>query len=128
MKISNVDLYNYPYLFPNYDLLIDFSYLFYFSVFLLTAAVGSTYIYKLQVSADEFPTTSLKDYVDKFFPWMLTISGGLAVIMLIFSGYLYVTSAGSVDQINKAKEYIVGALSGLVFLVLAGLIYSTLRT
>ena len=106
-------------------------YFYYISVTLLTVSVGSAYIYKMQVSAEEmkykFDTSNLSKYVETFYPWMLAVSSGLAIVMFIYSGYLYVTSAGNVDTINKAKEYIVGALSGLAFLILAALIFNSLK-
>lgn len=108
-------------------------YLYYLSIGVIIFGVAGLYfISKQQISADQpssntlFSSDSLQTFVSSFFPWAVEISGGLAIIVIIYAGYLYVTSAGNVEQTNKAKEYIVGALSGLVFLVLAGLIYQTI--
>jgi len=85
-------------------------------------------IYRQQVSADEFSSKGLVDFMAVFYPWALSVSSGLAVIVLIYSGYLYVTSAGNMEQTNKAKEFIFGALSGLAFLILAAMIYNVIKT
>jgi len=102
-------------------------YFYYTLIGLFLLILGSLYLSKNQlIFADEFKSESLDAFVNDFYPWAITISAGLAVIMLIYSGYLYVTSAGNMEQINKAKEYIIGALSGLAFLILAALIFRTI--
>ena len=70
----------------------------------------------------EFFGTDLKTYSEKLYAWSIGIAGSLAIIMLIYAGYLYVVSMGNTDQINSAKEIIIGALSGLALLILASLI------
>lgn len=103
--------------------------IYYFSVIFTFCLVGANYLLRNQgIYADElFATSSLDDFVSVFYPWAITVSSALAVVMLIYSGYLFVTSAGNMEQVNKAKEYIVGALSGLAFLILAALIFRTLQ-
>lgn len=108
------------------------SYIYYLSVFLVVSLVGIFYWSKKNlITADEdknqfFDSSSLNSFLKDFMPWAISVSGGLAIIVLIYAGYMYVTSAGNVDQINKAKEFITGALIGLGFLMSAGLIYNTL--
>jgi hypothetical protein len=46
----------------------------------------------------------------------------LAVIMLIFAGFRYVTSAGNTETIGKAKNTILFAIIGLVIVAFAQLI------
>ena len=65
---------------------------------------------------------ALSSYISGIYTWSIGIAAGLAVIMLIYAGYLYVTSAGNPEQINLAKEVIIGAIAGFVFLILAALI------
>jgi hypothetical protein len=48
--------------------------------------------------------------------------GALAVIMLIYAGFRYVTSGGSDDAVKKAKNTIIYALIGLVIVALSQLI------
>lgn len=75
----------------------------------------------------EFFGTNLTSYSEKLYIWSIGIAGSLAIIMLIYAGYLYVTSMGNPDQINSAKEIIIGALSGLALLILASLILQSLK-
>lgn len=67
----------------------------------------------------------LPEYVSNLYTWSIGVAAGLAVIMLIYAGYLYVTSSGNPEQINLAKEIIIGAIAGFVFLILAALILRT---
>lgn len=61
---------------------------------------------------------SLNEFFQEIYKWALGIAGSLSVLMLVFAGYLYVTSAGSPEQINLAKDIIITTLSGLVLLIL----------
>jgi hypothetical protein len=47
------------------------------------------------------------------------IAGIAAVIYLVLAGIKYITSQGAPDQISKAKESIIYALVGIVFILLA---------
>ncbi|MFA6097845.1 MAG: hypothetical protein WC788_09570 [Candidatus Paceibacterota bacterium] len=49
--------------------------------------------------------------------FLLRITGGIALFVLMISGIMYMLSAGNVDSKNKAKKALVAALAGL-FLVL----------
>jgi len=71
--------------------------------------------------------TTLEDWIPNFYLWAVGIAGSLAILMLIYAGYLYATSTGNPEQSNLAKEYIIGALSGLAFLLLAFIIYNTVK-
>ncbi|MCL5795623.1 MAG: hypothetical protein M1338_04705 [Patescibacteria group bacterium] len=79
-----------------------------------------------QGGSGEFFGKNLKEYSEKLYVWSIGIAGSLAIIMLIYAGYLYVTSMGNPDNINSAKEIIIGALSGLLLLILASLILRSL--
>lgn len=109
-----------------YENIIKYAY-FLSLVFIFSLATVSYLFQKQYIVADEiFKSESLDAFVNEFYPWAITVSSGLAVIMLIYSGYLYVTSAGNTEQITKAKDYISSALFGLAFLILASLIFKTI--
>lgn len=48
-----------------------------------------------------------------------SIAGIAAVIMIIVSGFSYVTSAGNTESATKARQRILGAVIGLVIVALA---------
>lgn len=54
--------------------------------------------------------------------WFLFVVGAIAVIMLIFGGFKYITSGGDASNVTSAKNTILYAVIGLVVVVLAGTI------
>ena len=61
----------------------------------------------------------LTDVVKKIINTILYIVGILAVVMMIYGGVQYTTSAGNAAQVTKAKNTIIYGLVGLVIAVLA---------
>ncbi|MBQ8996570.1 hypothetical protein IJ095_00875 [Candidatus Saccharibacteria bacterium] len=62
---------------------------------------------------------SLDDYVKTIINTILYIVGILAVVMVIFGGVQYTTSAGDQAKVTKAKNTILYGLIGLIVAVLA---------
>lgn len=48
---------------------------------------------------------------------LLSVVGFIAILLLIFNGFSYITSRGEEEQMNKAKSGIVAAIIGLVIIV-----------
>ncbi len=77
-----------------------------------------------------------KSDIEAFLENMQSFIWGIAaiiiVIFLIYAGFLFVTAAGSDDQIKKAKDMVKYALIGVVVMILAasvmGVMTSFLRT
>jgi hypothetical protein len=46
-------------------------------------------------------------------------SGMLAVVIIIVAGYIYVISDGNATRIKRARDAIIGAAVGLVFIIMA---------
>jgi len=108
------------------ELILEYSYYILVS-FILFSILILYFTNEQGVSAEAiFGGTTLDTFIPTFYEWAIQISGGIAIIMIIYAGYLYVTSAGEVEQHKKAKDLIIGTLSGLTFLILAGLIYQTI--
>lgn len=59
------------------------------------------------------------DLVVTIINWMLFAIGIVAVIMLIYGGFLYATSAGDSNKVTNAKNTILYAIIGLVIAILA---------
>ena len=71
--------------------------------------------------------TSVIAYVDKTYAWLAGIGGLLALIMLIYAGYRYMTSYGDPEKISDAKDIIEKSLIGLALLILAAVILNTIN-
>lgn len=69
---------------------------------------------------------TLNCYVSNLYTWAIGAGAGLAVIILMYAGYLMITSSGDPQKVGFAKEIIVGSLSGLALLAAARLILNVL--
>ena len=56
-------------------------------------------------------------FVVKFYAIGLSLIGGVALLFIIYGGYLILTSGGSPIQLNKGKRNIVYALIGLLLAI-----------
>jgi len=65
------------------------------------------------------PTTNANTAVTNILGIVYTWTGIICVIVIIVAGYLYVTSAGNASQTKRAKDAILGAVIGLVVIMLA---------
>lgn len=63
------------------------------------------------------------DIVARGASWLLYIVIALAVVFIIYAGFLYLTSGGDENKIKSAKEYIIYAVVGVaIALVARGLV------
>lgn len=58
--------------------------------------------------------SAIKGVISGFYKYGLGVAGILATIMLAFGGITWLSSGGNASQIQRAKQYITGALTGLV--------------
>jgi hypothetical protein len=61
------------------------------------------------------------------YKWSLGASVILALLMIIFAGYLYITAGGNAQQVSTAKEFFAGAIIGLIILFAAVIILRTIN-
>jgi hypothetical protein len=50
---------------------------------------------------------------------LLTVSGVIAVLFIIYGGFLYITSAGNEEQVEKGRKALVNSIIGLVVIILS---------
>lgn len=62
---------------------------------------------------------SVQDIIKVVVNLLLYLTGTVAVIMVIFSGYQFVTAAGDVDKVKKAKGALLYSVIGIVIVTLA---------
>lgn len=56
-------------------------------------------------------------FIKWFFGFLLGIGGGIALLLIIYSGYKFMTSRGDPERTKGAKETFTSALIGLIFLI-----------
>lgn len=59
--------------------------------------------------------------------WFLGIAGFLAVIAVIYAGFMYITSAGDTAQAESAKKNLTFAIIGIVLIALSAVIVNTVQ-
>ena len=58
-----------------------------------------------------------------FLSWGVGIGGGIALILIVISGYMITTSGANPDKIQAGKELLTAAISGLVLIIMAAYIF-----
>jgi hypothetical protein len=71
--------------------------------------------------------SSVLDYVNSGYQFLAVIGGLMAILMLIYAGYRYMTSYGDPEKISDAKDIVEKALIGLALLILAAVILNTIN-
>jgi len=64
-------------------------------------------------------TADLASTIIKIVQWVLGFLGLIAVIMIMYGGFIWMTAAGNEERIKKAKKIIVRAVIGLLIVLLA---------
>ncbi len=51
--------------------------------------------------------------------WGIGIAGGIAVIFILYSAFLLITSSGDPKKVQAGQELLTAAIAGLVFLIMS---------
>jgi hypothetical protein len=70
--------------------------------------------------------TGLRGIVLTIINFFLGFLGLLAVVMVIYGGFLYVSSAGNEENVNKAKKILLYAVVGIVVIIVSFALVNTL--
>jgi hypothetical protein len=66
----------------------------------------------------EFGNTDFGGYISQLMSWLVTIAGSLALLMLVYAGFIYITSSGNPEALGRAKDIIIGVVVGVLLLFL----------
>lgn len=69
---------------------------------------------------------SLREIVKTIVQFFLTFLGLIAVVMIIYGGFLYVTSAGKEESIGTAKKIIMYAVIGIIVILISYAVVTTI--
>lgn len=95
------------------------------TLFFNIASIGVANAQGVNTDFGTEPVTNVTDYVNRIIGWSYIVIPGLAVIMIIYAGYIYMTSQGNPERVNLAKEIIIGVITGIALLFLIRIILST---
>lgn len=79
-----------------------------------SSASGSLVNIENPIATDDFTTL-----VTNLLQWLLSIAGALALLMLIWGGITYVTSAGDEQKAAKGKKIVTWTILGLVLVLMS---------
>lgn len=69
---------------------------------------------------------SARGLIKNIINFFLGFLGLLAVVMVIYGGFLYVSSAGNEENVNKAKKILLYAVVGIIVIIAAFALVNTL--
>ncbi len=72
-------------------------------------------------------TSSVYGLIVRAVRFLLEISASVALALLVYAGYLYISAAADPDQAKKAKDIFMWSLIGLVIIMAAFLITSAVK-
>jgi hypothetical protein len=61
----------------------------------------------------------VQSVIQKLTDWILLVSGGLAVLMYVIGGFLWMSDAGDAGRSKLAKNIIVSTTIGLIIVLMA---------
>lgn len=70
--------------------------------------------------------TGLRGIVLTIVNFALTFLGLLAVIMVIYGGFLYIASAGNEENVNKGKKILMYAAIGIIIIIVSFALVNTI--
>lgn len=70
--------------------------------------------------------TSPGGFVESIMQFVLTLAGGIAVLLIMISGYRLIASQGNPEKLQGAREQLTAAIVGLLFVIFAVVILETI--
>ncbi len=70
--------------------------------------------------------TTPQGFIGTLFSFILTIAGTGALVLIIYSGYVFITSRGDKERIAAARETLTSAIVGLLFIIFSIVILETI--
>ncbi len=71
---------------------------------------------------------NLREFVQKIVNWALSFLGFIAVLLIIYAGFLYITAAGESEKADKSKKIITYTVIGIVIILGSYAIVNTVLT
>lgn len=63
------------------------------------------------------PIGGTGNFIGFLLPWGIGIAGGVAFILIIYAGFMVITSAGNPQRLQAGKELLTAAVMGLILLI-----------
>jgi len=89
-------------------------------IFIKPAKAGGLVEKGLEKAADTAKLgkeTSLPQLIGNIIDYVLGFVGVILLVMVIYSGFLWMTSGGNDEQVEKSRNYLVNAVIGLIIVL-----------
>jgi type IV secretory pathway VirB2 component (pilin) len=91
-----------------------------FELFLISLLPSATFAAEFNYKINEKPAEGdLNTFLTTIVNWILGIAGALAVLFIVYAGFMLVTSAGNTKRLDTAKKTLTYAIGGLIAVILA---------
>ncbi len=87
--------------------------------------IGFSPCYQVDTAIGMISTDPIS-FVNNMFDILLSLSGGIALLIIIYNGYRLLISRGNPDAIKKAREGITSGIIGIIFAILSIAILQTI--
>ena len=64
-------------------------------------------------------TTGVQTYVGKIINIFLSLLGTIAIVLIVYAGFLWMTAGGNEESLTKAKDLLLNAVIGLAIILTA---------
>ncbi|MEA1962892.1 MAG: pilin, partial [Patescibacteria group bacterium] len=116
--------------------LIIFAQIFCCAVFLIPISVDAIDPYKFQIPIgdldkitfeEEGTTKPIADYIQAIYKYAIGVVAILATVVMMIGGVVWITAGGNQGRVGEAKQYISGALTGMVLVFCSYMILNTIN-
>ncbi len=63
------------------------------------------------------PTNDINNFLAFILRWAMGVAGGIAFLLIVYSGFLILTSVGNPQKLTAGKELLTASLAGLILLI-----------
>ena len=72
---------------------------------------------KINTAIGCIPISNTGDFVGFILGWGIGVGGGIALLLIIYAGFMIMTSTGNPERVQAGQELLTSALAGVIMLV-----------
>lgn len=72
---------------------------------------------QLETAVGCIPLNDVNQFTKWFLGWAIGIAGGIAFLLIVFSGFQIMTASGNPERLQNGRELLTAAISGLILII-----------
>lgn len=72
---------------------------------------------KVSTAIGCIPVSNTNDFVAFILRWALGVGGGIAFLLIIYAGFMIMSSSGNPDRLKAGQELLTSAIAGIIMLI-----------